>query len=261
MDGASERALLSLRASAFPAYRTQGARSDQMVSQVERLDSVVRPKRWAGAADRELIECGLNGDRKAMDELFARHARTGYRNALTILGNPEDAEDALQDGLFSAFRNLRQFEGRAAFPTWLTRIVINAALMKLRDRRAYQFLPMMSEAGRDGQRLIPALRHPCPTAEAEVIQRELREILVRIISELPERSREVLVHYLNGCTYCKIAKMMGISIGTVKSQLNLARERVVTQIKRSYAHCINSKSKLKAAGRGRVNAAAAASNA
>jgi len=70
MDGTSETALLSLRASAFPAYRTQGARSDQMVSQVEQLDNVVRPKRWAGAADRESIECGLNGDRKAMGELL-----------------------------------------------------------------------------------------------------------------------------------------------------------------------------------------------
>jgi len=120
---------------------------------------------------------------------------------------------------------------------------------------------MMGESGREEQRLIPAPRRPCPTAEAEIIQRELREILVRIISELPERSREVLVHYLNGCTYCKIANMMGILIGTVKSQLHLARERVATQIKSSYAHWTDSKSKLKAAGPGRVNAAAAASNA
>lgn len=261
MDGASETARLSARASAFPACRTQGARSEQTVSQVEKLDSVVRPKRWAGAADRESIECSLIDDREAPDELFAPHARVGYGNALMIFGNPVDPEDILQDGLFSVFHHLRQFADRAEFPTWLTQIVIHAALMRICDRRACQFLPLMDEAGRDGQRLIPVARHPCPTAEAEVIQQELQEILVRMINELPERSREILLHFLNGCTYCKIAKMMGISIGTLKSQLHLARERAATQINRPYAHWTNSNSKLKAAGPGRVNAAAATSNA
>ena len=59
-----------------------------------------------------------------------------FETALRVLGNAEDAEDALQDGLLSAYRNLKRFEGRSQFSTWLTRIVINAALMKRRSAKA-----------------------------------------------------------------------------------------------------------------------------
>ena len=59
-----------------------------------------------------------------------------FSTALRVLGNAEDAEDALQDGLLSAYRNLKRFEGRSQFSTWLTRIVINAALMKRRSAKS-----------------------------------------------------------------------------------------------------------------------------
>src|SRR5256885_13244971 len=59
--------------------------------------------------------------------------RSLFQTALRVLGNTEDAEDALQDGLLSAYRNLKRFEGRSQFSTWLTRIVINAALMRRRS--------------------------------------------------------------------------------------------------------------------------------
>src|SRR5579863_7444049 len=86
--------------------------------------------------EEQLIERGLNGDARALDVLFARNTRTLYQTALRVLGNPEDAEEALQEGLLSAYRNLPRFEGRSQFSTWLTRIVINAALMRLRSRRS-----------------------------------------------------------------------------------------------------------------------------
>src|SRR5713226_3522045 len=75
-----------------------------------------------------LIRKGLRGDEEALETLFTRHKRTLFQTALRLLGNAEDAEDALQDGLLSAYRNLKRFEGRSQFSTWLTRIVINAAL-------------------------------------------------------------------------------------------------------------------------------------
>ncbi len=68
--------------------------------------------------------------------LFRRYQRQLFQTALRVLGNAEDAEDALQDGLLSAHRNLKRFEGRSQFSTWLTRIVINAALMKRRSAKA-----------------------------------------------------------------------------------------------------------------------------
>src|SRR6202790_1225067 len=87
-------------------------------------------------SEAKLIDLGLKGDARALDTLFARNTRTLYQTALRVLGNPEDAEEALQEGLLSAYRNLPRFERRSQFSTWLTRIVINAALMRRRSKRS-----------------------------------------------------------------------------------------------------------------------------
>src|SRR5580698_3805608 len=92
-------------------------------------------------SEEQLIDRGLKGDARALDTLFARNTRALYQTALRVLGNPEDAEEALQEGLLSAYRNLGRFERRSQFSTWLTRIVINAALMRRRSKRAH---PAMS---------------------------------------------------------------------------------------------------------------------
>src|ERR1700682_1467744 len=86
--------------------------------------------------EEQLIERGLNGDARALDALFARNTRALYQTALRVLGNSEDAEEALQEGLLSAYRNLPRFERRSQFSTWLTRIVINAALVRGGGKRS-----------------------------------------------------------------------------------------------------------------------------
>src|SRR6266481_5727137 len=86
--------------------------------------------------EQKLIRAGQRGDAQAIESLFGRYHRQLFQTALRVLGNAEDAEDALQDGLLSAYRNLKRFEGRSQFSTWLTRIVINAALMKRRSAKA-----------------------------------------------------------------------------------------------------------------------------
>src|SRR5260370_1853783 len=86
--------------------------------------------------EQKLIRAGQRGDGQAIESLFGRYHRQLFQTALRVLGNAEDAEDALQDGLLSAYRNLKRFEGRSQFSTSLTRIVINAALMKRRSATA-----------------------------------------------------------------------------------------------------------------------------
>ena len=87
-------------------------------------------------SEQKLIRAGQRGDAQAIETLFRRYQRQLFQTALRVLGNAEDAEDALQDGMLSAYRNLKRFEGRSQFSTWLTRIVINAALMKRRSAKA-----------------------------------------------------------------------------------------------------------------------------
>ena len=82
--------------------------------------------------EQKLIRAGQKGDAQAVEALFSRYQRPLFQTALRVMGNTEDAEDALQDGLLSAYRNLKRFEGRSQFSTWLTRIVINAALITMR---------------------------------------------------------------------------------------------------------------------------------
>src|SRR6201987_2857305 len=87
--------------------------------------------------ETKLIRAGQRGDAQAVEALFKRYQRPLFQTALRVLGNAEDAEDALQEGMLSAYRNLKRFEGRPQFSTWLTRIVINAALMRRRSRRSH----------------------------------------------------------------------------------------------------------------------------
>src|SRR6202790_1640507 len=86
--------------------------------------------------EHKLIRAGQRRDSEAVETLFRRYHRPLFQPALRVLGNAEDAEDALQDGLISAYRNLKRFEGRSQFSTWLTRNVINAALMRRRSAKS-----------------------------------------------------------------------------------------------------------------------------
>ena len=115
-------------------------------------------------SEDKLIRAGQRGDAQAIETLFRRYHRPLFQTALRVLGNSEDAEDALQDGLLSAYRNLKRFEGRSQFSTWLTRIVINAALMKRRSAKArpavsLEFSPLRDSVPEHAPGLATILRN------------------------------------------------------------------------------------------------------
>jgi RNA polymerase sigma-70 factor (ECF subfamily) len=105
-------------------------------------------------SEEHLIGASRRGDAQALNTLFHRHRRSLFHSVLRVMRNYEDAEDALQDGLLSAFRNLKGFEGRSQFSTWLTRIVINAALMR---RRSMSSRPAMLSGENDDTSLTERL--------------------------------------------------------------------------------------------------------
>jgi len=125
------------------------------------------------ADEVKLIRAGNGVIRKRWKRLFRRYQRPLFQTALRVLGNAEDAEDALQDGLLSAYRNLKRFEGRSQFSTWLTRIVINAALMRrARSASRVQRFRWMSLRARDelrranGSRTMDRIRSRCTPERA-----------------------------------------------------------------------------------------------
>lgn len=192
----------------------------------ENLNSQTLRQAATTPTEDRLIQQSLRGDQGALDQLFARYSRALYPTALKLMGNPEDAEDALQDGLFSAFRNLRRFEGRSQFSTWLTRIVINAALMRLRSKRARPAASLDAESGVDADEPAPAERIADKALGPEELyaRQEVHEIFERHLEELspPLRSAFVL-REVEGLSTEEAAQTLGVPEGTLKSQLHRAR--------------------------------------
>jgi RNA polymerase sigma-70 factor (ECF subfamily) len=176
--------------------------------------------------EQELIRESLRGNQTALDQLFGRYSRALYPTALKLMGNPEDAEDALQDGLLSAFRNLRRFEGRSQFSTWLTRIVINAALMRLRSKRAHAAVSIDADSNADGDEPAPVERiaDRTPGPDELYTREEVHEIFERQLEELsPPLRSAFLLREVQGLSTEEAAQTLGVPEGTLKSQLHRAR--------------------------------------
>src|SRR6266567_5143443 len=134
--------------------------------------------------EAKLIRAGQRGDSQAVEALFRRYQRPLFQTALRVLGNAEDAEDALQDGLLSAYRNLKRFEGRSQFSTWLTRIVINAALMRRRSAKARPAFSLDDTTREDELPAAERFADDAPNPEQVFAGTELREIISENVAEL-----------------------------------------------------------------------------
>jgi RNA polymerase sigma-70 factor (ECF subfamily) len=177
----------------------------------------------------QLIRRALRGEPDALETLFARHNRALYQTALRLLGNPEDAEDALQEGLLSAYRNLRRFEGRSQFSTWLTRIVINAALMRRRSQRARPAVSLDEDPREDELPLAERFADAGPTPEQIYQHKELYELLEENLEDLSPLLRSAfLLRQVQGLSTAEAAKTLGVSQNTLKARLWRARQQLAT---------------------------------
>jgi len=180
--------------------------------------------RQAACDERSLIRRGLRGDQQALETLFTRHARTGFQGALKLLGNVEDAEDALQEGLVSAFRNLKRFEGRSKFSTWLTRIVINAALMRRRSQRAHETAHLDDPLGEADLTLAEQLADPAVDPEQEARQAEIRTVLRGTLGGLSPVLRAAFeLREIEELSTQEAAQTLEVPENTLKSRVRRAR--------------------------------------
>lgn len=178
-----------------------------------------------------LLRQAIDNNREALNEVFARYRGQLYTRALRLLRSPEDAEDALQEGLLCAFRNLHRFKGRSKLSTWLTRIVVNAALMQLRRRRSREMVSMDDRPTKDGQVWVNEISDPRLNPEEACTLREQRHILGRGIQKLATQYRRALwLRDIRGLNTREAAEVLGVSVGTLKSQLSRARLKVKEEI-------------------------------
>src|SRR5579863_7367359 len=182
-------------------------------------------------SEEQLIERGLNGDARALDALFARNTRALYQTALRVLGNPEDAEEALQEGLLSAYRNLRRFEGRSQFSTWLTRIVINAALMRRRSKRARPAISLDERASEGELPLAERFADDSPNPEQLYAGTELGDRMNKKLAEISPLLRTAFwLREIEGLTAEEAAHVLGVSRNTLKARLWRARQELAARL-------------------------------
>jgi RNA polymerase sigma-70 factor, ECF subfamily len=173
--------------------------------------------------DEVLVAAAKLGDHPAFVELWTRHSNTAFKMAYRIMGNRDDAEDAIQDAWMKAYVHLNNFDGRAKFSTWLTRIAINSSLMILRRTRARRETSMEITDGDTWQHWEIADR----TKDVEELyaQHERVEHLRRAICHLQPTLRSVVeIHQSNDRSVEEVAELAGISIAATKSRLSRARK-------------------------------------
>jgi len=142
--------------------------------------------------EASLVSDAKRGHQAAFGELCEFHARRIFHVLLRVTRNREDAEDALQDSFLSALVHLESFDGRSNFSTWLTRIAINSALMRLRKNRASREIPMDESAGSGDalSRFEPADWHPDP--EDHYAQQERQRVVAGAVRDLRPNLRKVI---------------------------------------------------------------------
>lgn len=169
------------------------------------------------------------------EDVLSRNLPRFQRVARRWLRNPEDAEDAVQDAMLSAFEHIAHFEGRAQMSTWLMAIVFNAVRMQLRRRARRKLLPL-DEPAHDGQLTISDLvADQRPTPEQTVQEYERRQLLVRLTGTLPPSQMVAMQLRLrdDDLSTKEIAEALGVPIGTLKAQLARGRAGLTQRVRRA----------------------------
>ena len=173
----------------------------------------------AEPSDRELLTRHSSGDRDAFGELVRRHRDRLWRIALRTLGDPDDAADAVQDALVSAFRAASGYRGEAAVTTWLHRIVVNACLDLARRRTARPTTPLADS---------PALLMPAADALGA---RETSTEVLAALRELPvEQAAAIVLVDVEGYPVAEVAEILEVPTGTVKSRCARGRSRLAVRL-------------------------------
>ena len=169
-----------------------------------------------------LVDRVLAGDRRAFEPLVRKHERRVFRVTLAVLGNVEDAEEAMQDTFIKAFRHLDQFRKQSRFTTWLTRIAVNEAIQKRSARK--NFVPL-TEAESAKEQFAPKRYEPWKSNPEQLYgKQELHRIVEDAVRSLPQLYREAFVlRDVEELSAEEAAEALEISVPALKSRLLRAR--------------------------------------
>lgn len=189
----------------------------------------------APVEDTVLIERFRKGCEASFEEIVRRYETKAYNLAMRLTRNSEDAEEVLQDVFITVYRKIEGFEGKAKFSSWLYRITVNAAFMKLRKRRQDQSVAL--------EDLLPQLHHHTTLAQntfslpcdSLAINNEIRGALEGAITKLPDEYRAVFVlRDIDGLSNKEVGDILDLSIPAVKSRLHRSRLMLRKRLRRFY---------------------------
>src|ERR1051325_10865103 len=171
-----------------------------------------------------LVRAAEAGDISAFEQLVHRYDRNVFRIAQHITQNREDAEDVVQDAFLKSYENLKNFQEQSKFYTWLVRIAVNEALMRLRRRRRERMVSLDEDVKTEEDSMPREVADWSPNPEQQYSQAELKDILQRTIQGLPSSFRTVFVlRDVEGLSTEETAEALDLSIPAVKSRLLRAR--------------------------------------
>ncbi|MGW0706545.1 RNA polymerase sigma factor SigM [Streptomyces sp. NPDC002643] len=180
----------------------------------------------SGASDQDLLARHVEGDPDAFTELVRRHRDRLWAVALRTLGDREEAADAVQDALVSAYRAAHTFRGQSAVTTWLHRITVNACLDRARKAASRRTSPV------DDTERLEQLLEPHESASAPAERNDLHHQLMEALGTLPVDQRAALVLVdMQGYPVAEAAKLLDVPTGTVKSRCARGRARLLPLLK------------------------------
>ena len=174
---------------------------------------------WSVLSDEAVVGRILNGHVALFEILMRRHNERLYRAARAIVRDEAEAEDVMQQAYVNAYAHLRQFDGRASFATWLTRIAVNEAISRARRRGRYESFDDQDPAF---EKVLPMPSANNP--ERQAFAHEMRGLLESAIDALPDGLREVfMLREVEGLNTGETARNLGVSEDVVKTRLSRSR--------------------------------------
>lgn len=189
------------------------------------------------ATENALLNEARNGNPDAFGVLVDHYRQNLYRLTLRITGNPEDAEDALQDALMNAYSNLQRFRGNSRFYTWMSRIALNQALMSLRRQRRTRQVTFSSleSTQPEGTPAKLDIEDSGLSPEDLFANSELQQVLSRALHRLgPRLSSVFILRNVYGFSAVELTRMLGLSAPAVKSRLLRARTRLRKRLSKGW---------------------------
>lgn len=185
-------------------------------------------------SEAELVRDARNGNGEAMAELFRRHYSHSIAVARRMLPAQEEFRDAVQSAYLSAFQKFPSFRAEASFKTWITRIVLNQCIMRLREPHRRRITLSLDEPAPG--RTLPIVAMDSRTPEDLALWAEIESALADAVAKLPTALRDVLTRYsLFGLSIRDTAGALGLTVPATKTRLFRARAQLRQQLRTSFS--------------------------